>query len=480
MNFSNIRTHPTLRVLLLIVISVAVGLAAITHQSLWMDEGSSAFKSLMPTIKMWWAMTMQLGGSDTQMPVYMFLLWGWQKVGGASEYGLRLINLPWLVIAVLALRRVRFWPLVCMTSPFVLYYTGELRPYAMQIAGGALAAAAMFKVAGGRDKGTFEGLHATAGASLLLASSSLTAAVWSVGLWIGVLVMRTDWLRRGQFWIKLAPWFFGAATLGGYYVFTLLKGYRATGIEGGGLMSLFFGFYELIGLLGLGPGRNELRASPTALFPSLPLLLPALICIFGAWWCGVAAWIKTTPLRCVLGVACAVIIPIVILAGVGLAMDFRVLGRHLSPVIPAVLLPVAVSLSGMGKWKTGGRVLGGMVVCFAISSAISLKILEKHARDDYRRAAGIAIHDLKQGKNVWWQADMNATRYYAYLEGGAALVNAIQILESDPPSGLMFADVVVINRADLRYRHRDYQAELRRESFQLDAKFTGFEIWRAH
>lgn len=463
---------------MLVLITVAVGLVAIPRQSFWMDEGSSAFKALMPTLKDWWHMTLRVGGSDVQMPIYMFLLWVWHQLGAASEYALRAVNLPWLILAVLALRRVPWWPLVCLSSPFVLYYSGELRPYAMQIAGGAMAAAALIQVARGRGEGECEGLHATAGASLLLACSSLTSALWALGLWIGALILRPEWMRRWGFWRRVLPWAGAALAIAGFYTFTLVKGYRATGIEGGGLLSIGFGFYELIGLLGLGPGRNELRVSPAALLPALAVLLPAVVCIGGAWCCGVAGWVKSSSRRERIGVVCAVLVPILILAVVALAEDFRVLGRHLSPMIPAVLLPIALALAGTAPRRGVGRLLGGLAVVFSVASALCLGLLERHARDDYRRAAAIGIDALKQGRAVWWQADMNATRYYAYREGGMPYVNAIQVLESEPPSSLMFADVVVINRPDLRHRGVDYQGELKRASFRLDERFTGFEVWR--
>ena len=112
-----------------------------------------------------------------------------------------------------------------------------------------------------------------------------------------------------------------------------------------------------------------------------------------------------------------------------------------------------------------------------LASSIGLRLLERHARDDYRRATEIALNALAQGKTVWWMADMNATRYYAYRKGGMPLVNAIQVLESEVPTSLMFADIVVINRPDLRLRQSNYQDNLKRNLFKLDAKFAGFEIW---
>lgn len=465
--------------ILLAAITLSLGLAAITHQSLWMDEGGGAFKALMPTLNEWWKMTLLSGGSDVQMPFYMLSLWIWHHAGAMSEFALRTVNLPWLVITVLAMKRVRFWPLVCLISPFVIYYVGELRPYAMQIAGGALAASAIAKVIANRELDDFGGLHATAGASLLLSCSSLTAVIWAAGLWAGVMIVRTDWFFKKGFWIRFLPWCLPLAAMGGYYVFTLQQGYRATGFEGIGVLNVFFGFYELIGLLGLGPSRNELRADPSIILSQLVLIIPALVCISAAWLIGLSSWLRTIPFRCAVAVACAVILPLALITLVGFLQDFRVLGRHLSPVIPAVLLPITAALSIRSATKLKAVVIASLALLFMLLSSANLRFSEKHARDDYRKATSIAIEALKKNQSVWWQADMHAARYYAYRTGGFPLVHQIQIMESNPPSGLMFADVIIVNRPDLRHGKSDYQKEFSRNFFKLDSKFTGFEIWKS-
>jgi hypothetical protein len=468
-----------LRLILLTVVTLAVGLAAITHQSFWMDEGGTAFKALMPTLGDWWTMMQQLGISDMQMPGYLLLTWAWHHMGAVSEYALRAGNLPWLVITVLALSRVRWWALVCLTSPFVLYYVGELRPYALQIAAGTLAASALGKLIEARDRQDFHGLHAWCGACLLLAASSLTGAVWAAGVATGGLILRSDWLTKRGFWLRALPWLAAATAAASYYAYTLLKGYRAAAFGDAGILNVLFGFYEMAGLLGAGPGRDELRAGPAALIPYLWIVLPAALCVAGAWLVGIRSWIKTVPVRCVIGVACAAALPVIVLTVVGSLQDFRVLGRHMSPLVPAVLLPISAAFAAPGRLRLPGAILGTLAVGSMVVSSVSLRFHERHARDDYRRATEIALKSLQEGKEVWWQADMNATRYYAYRKGGMPLINAVQLLESKPPASLMFADIVVINRPDIRYGKSDYRKELHRNFFELAETFTGFEVWKS-
>lgn len=467
--------NSVLPVIGLIVVALIVGAVAISHQSFWMDEGSAALKALMPTFGTWWKMNLELKGSDVQMPIYMASLWAWEKFMGNSEYALRAFNLPFLAIMVVALQRVRFWPLVCLTSPFVLYYVGELRPYTMQMAGGAMAAAALGKVIHSR-KDSLDGLHAVLGAALFHCLSSLSAVIWASGLVLGAIIIRPDWLRQKDFWLRSLLWSPPFLAIGGFYAYTLLEGYGAAAL-GGGILSIGFAGYEMIGLLGLGPSRNELRASPAAIIAQLPWLLPAAGCLFAAWFIGIRKWLEETPFRTLIGVSCAAALPVLILAVVGIVMDFRVLGRHLSPGIPAVLLPIAVCL-GMAASNKVALAVGSLSVFIGIASSASLRFLEKHARDNFRGATRIASDAMAEGKTVLWSADMSTPCYYAYREGGIPAFHRILRLKSEAPSGYMFADLVILNRPDIGYKGLDHEKELKQAAFEKDGDLTGFEIWR--
>ena len=467
-----------LRNIILLVVTIAVGLLAASSQSFWMDEGGTAFRAMMPTLKEWWRMILYLKGSDIQMVSYMFYAWFWhQKLGFISEYALRLSNVPWLVITVLSLRHVRFWPLVCLLSPFVLYFVNDFRPYSMQIAAGTCAAAALGRVIAGADREGFVGVHAVCGACLFLIVCSLNGAVYAAGVALSVIIIRPEWLRTRGFWLRAMPWLIASLAIGGFYTWTLMMGFRATEIENASILNVLFGFYEMAGLLGLGPGKNELRRSVSAILPHLWILIPATACIAVAWWFGFYRWAQATPRRIVVGVVCAVVLPVLILAVAGVMMDFRVLGRHLSPAIPAVLLPIAHTLNRKDSSRRVPLLFGVCACILMLISSLGVRFSKRYAKDDYRQATDIAIAELAKGKRILWQADMNATRYYAYRKGGVTLMNTIQVLESDAPTGLMFADIIILNRPDLTYRGRNYQEEFRTNFFTLKTSFTGFEIW---
>lgn len=478
----NAETPPMNRIFIRYILAglaaVAVGLAYTSRQSFWIDEGGTMFRAMIPGIGDWWKMMLHLRGSDVQMAPYMLYAWFWhQHLGALSEYALRLSNLPWLVLAVMVLARVRFWPLVCLISPFVLYFVNEFRPYTLQIAAGACAAAALGRVMRSRDRDDYTGAHAICSACLFLILSSLTGAVWAAGAACGAVVMRPDWPLSAGFWKRAWPWVTASLAAGAYYGYTMMLGYRATETADAGILNVLFGIYEMTGLLGLGPGKDELRGNLPAVFPYLWILVPSALCIGAAWLMGFISWARRIPPKHVAGAATAVLVPLLLLAMVGIAMEFRVVGRHLSPAIPAILLPIAVSLEGSGSMPRLSRILGICACVLMLTSSLGIRFLERHAKEDYRKATAMAISALKEGKRVWWQADMNCARYYAYRTGGYPLVHRIQELESDPPTGPMFADVIFVNRPDLRYRGQDYHTFLKRNYFHLSEKFPGFEVW---
>ncbi len=459
--------------------ALVVGLLAITAQSFWIDEGNSIFKAVMPTIPQMWGFAKTVRGSEIQMPLYMISLWGWEKIVPSTEYALRALNIPLFIVAVFALRKFRFWPLVLLCSPFAWYYLGELRPYMFQIAGGSLAFASLFKLIEPNEKGVSSntGVHLLFFSCFFLAASSLTAAVWSIGFAIAALVARPDLLKSRSFWLKSLVWFPLASILGFYYFYTLSNGYRGTVARNGGLLTISFGIYELMGLVGLGPGRSEMRGlSILGLLQGYPWLPFVAMVFFATWTLGSWKLAKSLPKRAGFVLAIAVAIPMGVFLAVGIIANFNVLGRHLSPVLPAFLVPLAVAFEESirnKKWFP----LTATVILASVISCVMIRVSESHSRDNYRLATKYVIEDLKAGKSVAWQADMNSARFYAYRLGGTPYVHAIQRLESEVPSSLMFADVIYLNRPDIAYGKSDYRANFMREGFNLREEFAGFEVW---
>ncbi|PAW67341.1 MAG: hypothetical protein B9S38_12485 [Verrucomicrobiia bacterium Tous-C4TDCM] len=463
----------------LILLVLIAGCFAISRDSFWMDEAGGVFRALIPDLGGWWKMTLHMGGSDIQMPAYMLSLWAWARAFDQSELAFRAINLIWLGALIVPFRNLRLWPLVCLLSPFVFTYLGELRPYLMQMAAAALAAAGLARVIDDREQEGYAGLHLLFFGCLLLCLSSLTSAIWAFGAGVALLVLRPGWLRQGGFWLRSLPWILAAAAGGGYYTFTLLKGYRAASAGEGGLLSVGFGLYEMLGLAGLGPDRNAIRSAPAVVIRWLPLIVPAFAVISAAWWLGLRDWLKAQPARVLLSLALALGIPVAILLFSGVFFGFRILGRHLSPAIVVLLLPLAQCLELGLRGRRIPLVIGSTAMLFWLASCLVLRFDSRHAKDDYRRATLMAYDLYKDDRRIWWLADMNAPRYYVYRRDGIPAINAIQPWETSPPASLGLTDYVFVNRPDLRFQGRDHQAILTAAKFKLVERFSGFEVWKS-
>ena len=132
--------------------SIAIGLIAITAESLWIDELMSAFLAMADNFGAYKERTAMLNTSDIQMPFYMFYIYLWENLLGHGERILRLANLPWFVFGVTSLwHLLRHSPRLQLTtitiflvSPFAWYYLNEVRPYAMQL--GASCATHLIKM----------------------------------------------------------------------------------------------------------------------------------------------------------------------------------------------------------------------------------------------------------------------------------------------------------------------------------------------
>lgn len=462
---------------LLAAITLAVGLIAITSQSFWMDEAGGAYKSLTPGFGNWVHTMFRFGGSDVQMPLYMSSLWLWHRLGFISEYGFRLINIPFLILMVLALKRIRFWPLVCLTSPFLIYYVGELRPYTMQMAAGSLATLGIFRIIEGkREDHSLGGLHTTAAGCFLLCASSLSAAIFALSIALAAAIIRPDWLGKKTFWLRSLPWAVSASVLAAFYIYTLIEGHRAAS-TGGSLLSMGFGFYEMIGLLGLGPSRDMIRENPLVVLRSLPWLLPATLIIFAAWSFGVFSAYRSTTPRERIAIVIAIALPLLVLAVTSIVAQFQVLGRHLSPCMPALLLPLATCISGNAS-KKSAFILGAAAILISLTSSILIRFHPIHFRDDYRTASHIAIRLLDDNRTILWKADTAAPSYYAYRKNRKSLSETFMNLEASPPV-IESADYVIINRPDLRFPGMDHSSYLSENGFELTESPKGFEIWQA-
>lgn len=465
----------------------------VSGQSFWIDECNAAVKAIQPDIRSFWATFSGMKGSDFQMPLYMFLLWGWEKVVGRAEFDLRALNIlfAWSAILLVACRvslprRFRlFWCLAAAVSPMLAVYMDEARPYALQF----LAATALFlpfvSIRGKFEINTFDFRLFSVGL-LLLCASSLTGVVFAVWpcLWLFISLVSGRTLR----WFLARHWFWVCVDavllmlLAAFYLHTLSGGARASSVGGTTLSSTAFCLYELCGFLGVGPSRLALRASQAAALQGfiLPLALyaaafvPFVVCV--CFRRGIPVVDGRTAGSSILMVCLASLGAFSMLL-VGVTMEMRVLARHLMPVLPALLFlfsDLASSAWGCIRFSKAAVGLGFLAFLF---SCLSFRFHPYHAKDDYYRAASIACKALSEGKTVWWAADTAALIYYEVPEtSGGSLCELM-----NPSSNQLMAsprpDVVILSKPDIydgQGAVRDWIAANFDSATEI---FTAFEVF---
>ena len=417
----------SLKLLLLAIATLMMGAFAVSNQSFWIDEGVAAMKALQPTLGDWWQALRVDGDSNLQLLPHLFYLWGWDKIFGSSEISLRAANLPLLFVglaaALWALQRqpkLQFWfCLLALVNAFTWDYTSEARPYILLFAASCIALGALIRMIDAPESGRLGVVYAVFCFGLLLVSAtSLIAVPWAAAWFASALVLLgfstfVSLIRRN---IVTTLCFLAAmSVLAAYYWWTLKLGARASAIGTTSFSNLLLVLYEQLGLTGLGPGRSELRITGVnGLRPyAFPLSLGLLASAFVFWqalrslparW-----WTSRQAVAALLGI----VLPLGLVLLAGHAAHVRILGRHLTPLFPIVLFVLALGFKRMQEVKSRAHWLALAIVPLVfLTSALQVRFAARHARDDYRGAAALALRTANAGGTVWWMADQSTGLYY--------------------------------------------------------------------
>jgi hypothetical protein len=482
----------------LVMAGLLVCLTAINTQSYWIDEAGTAYKAMQSTLPDWWHAMRAEGNSNLQLPAYLLFAWGWEKLVGLDEFALRAGNglwfLPGLVVMALALKRTSLWcwgvSLALLFSPFAWYYLNEARPYAMQIGASCIVFAALYQL--GQIQNT--GLFGERGwvivfcmGSLLLAASGMLAMLWLGAFWGGAILSTTKNHLRELARAYLGWWLLTCGLLfafGLYYLWTMSIGARATTAGTTDVKNILFVFYELLGFTGLGPGRLEIRYGGFAVFrqwlPWLVIYGMASTVLLGR---GCQQIVMNFSRRTVTSWLIAFVLVFGFILAVGFKVQFRVLGRHCTPVLPLVLFVQGLGLAsclGSGKWIW--RLLALLFLGGCLVSDANVRFAERHAKDDYRGAAALARQALARGDSVWWSADVQGAEVYhlpVRRITGATNV-ALVVINSNEKfiKGLPRPDLVLASKPDLYDSSGALENYLVNSGFHRTAALSAFTAWQ--
>jgi hypothetical protein len=190
--------------------------------------------------------------------------------------------------------------------------------------------------------------------------------------------------------------------------------------------------------------------------------------------------LQNYPRKKLLGLVVIVAVPAIFILATGFVLHFRVLGRHFAPLLAIVVFLLGVGVSA--AWRgAAGKILVVGFFTFCIVSGLSLKFATRHAKDDYRSAAGLARTALADGKSVWWNADANAAAYYKLPLATNPIESGRAFLMINPPSDFLAtnvpADVVIVSRPDIYDPHGTLAIFLARNDFKKAAVLPAFVVW---
>lgn len=495
-------------VFVVVVLAIVSSMYAITAHGFWLDE-LGTHRLATSQGGQWLARFLAEETSDLQMPLYHVYIYAWSQIFGLGEMALRMANLPFYVIALVlvAWQLRRDWLLAsCATlcvglHPVIWYYLNDARPYAMIYAASAIVMTSLWvlhsEAARGPDSANTKHVWIILClGSVLLAGSHMVAVFWLLPLLATAIVF--FWTRRSRdVWGRAQVVAFLStaivlASLAAFYLYSILKGIRATADFETSLGSLLFSSYEVTGLGGLGPGRLELREFGVAALQgfSAALIVLGLVIAFGVVY-GLRAMARDSSIGQVVRVLALVGLPSLVVVIVGYFTHWRVLGRHLIPVAAAIALFLGYGITAMirerGFWRKGVAIV---ILTIFISSALGYG-LPKHRNEDYRIAGRLAHDYLESGNAVWWFA----SDYGANLYGAPLLVvhKSVEDCNGLDSPGLAIAaadlhpscvdslnepDIIIVSRPTTYDRRGVIERKLAASGFTRVSAPDGFKAWQ--
>jgi len=482
----------------LVAVVAALGLAvcclAIDNQSYWADEVAAVTMAKQPTLALWWVYVSHRG-ADVLMPLYLLFAWAWEKVVGHSEFAMRAGNLLWFlpgstaVFYALAGKPLLRWSflIVLLSCPFAWYYLNEARPYAMQIALSLVVFAALFQVGSNQQDRKQERVWVTilCLGSLLLAAVTMLAMLW-LAAYLGAAIASAPQDHRRRLlrayrvhWVVTLTLLF---ILGLYYLRMLGGGARGTS-GSTDIRNVAFVAYELFGFSGLGPGRLEINNGGLSVFrPWLPWLAVygvVLLIVLTQGWRQIATFTSGRTRICWI-VALVSAAGLVLAAGA--AFRWRTVGRHcISMVVPILFMVGAGVARLLSRKNWTGEIVATAFVGLSLVSDMNLRFSQRHAKEDCRTAAAIALAAANRGERVWWCADQASGYYYGakpYTNSAPGYVWLVKNLGEHGLRGQPLPELVVLSsKLGAWDQGNQVRAFLEHNHYHLVRVLPGFTIW---
>lgn len=367
-----------------LLLILLMGLAAVSNDSLWMDEGKRLYHAQEGT----WKVLSDGMGQDMQ-PLFFLQEWAWGNALCFKDWVMRGMNVPFLLLAagyfMLILRQLKLHPafaLLLGLHPMAAYYVNDISPYIILLACtfGVLYHGFFARSSWGNLAGMHVWLvlayayHFVAGFMLFIYAFAVAAGLWrqkkdfpllrhaAVALLFCVVYLPLTW----------------------YYLQHMHDG-TGHGMGAPGAGNLSYVLYSLLGFQGLGLSRNDIRAAhwgnlTPAMVASLVVYLLCLAAVALLNLRALGQLLRQRFVLCLAGYAA-------VFMAAAFVMKFQFWERHLMPLLAAVLVLEAQLLRAAwqgGRLRIVGRAaVAGVLACQLLSCA-QLRLNPYHGKEDFK------------------------------------------------------------------------------------------------
>ena len=449
----------------------------IKKESLWIDEAGSAVKTLSESPLGVWEELWAEKNSNLHLPAYHYYLWGFARLFGRSEYALRLSNLPWMLTGFVLLvlgsaprkrpAQARWLTLFLITSPFLFYYTNEVRPYAMQFGLAVSAFVGMIRVMSD-PRPSFWAWFMASGAVLLAWTTIYGLAWWLVILpfWLGKTPSQKKVEQQNAVTVFLLA---GGLSALLFHAWILSAGAKASPVGETGLTSLGYAFCEWTGGAGFLPGRSQLRSG---IMPQAKELGLAGLCAGLTFLLLVVGLVQSRNMRGGGLFPSAWVFPSFGILASGILRKFRLVGRHFTPVAPSFFWFLSLGPQSRPRWHWT-RVSAISLLGLWVFSDYRLATEASFRKDDYRAAAHYILVNRDGTEVVWWAADSAAARFY-----GVQPVLPLMSLSEASLKTMPQPTWVVLSKPDIYDGNSSIRKFLHAQAAEKVASYQALEIFR--
>jgi hypothetical protein len=424
----------------------------------------------------------------------MFL---WTHAFGTETAAMRASNVGFFAIANLAL----VWPFrsqrlialavlttACLSAP-IWYYLNEIRPYIMLYMGAALIISGAIELLRPVPRPSALAIGMLSAGAVVMSGASVLGIAWAASTALFVLlywvaIKKGSWIELLRVnWIALGLSALCIGVLLTHDVSKFLEGNRPILLYESNLQTIMFSFYANAGLLGAGPGMLDLRANGAAALSAFVPILALCSLVIGMVTIGGFLEIRKRlggpAFLLMLG---CILLPALFTFVLGFVLHWRVVARHLIPIVPLFGLLYAF---GLVWWWRPPRIGRMVVLAFVVAmsySSLSVRLAARHGKDDYQHAANLAVLELARGGRVWWVANWLGAKYYGVPisdqneRGDTALIvtpTTIGVLSGQAPPTL-----VLLSKPDAHDQTGEVGSFLARNNYRRVESFAAFTAWR--